>query len=132
MNLLSRLQHVSMLVADVPRAQTFYQGILGLQANTERPDLEFDGVWYDIGAIQIHLLCLPDPQSGLILPQHGGRDRHIALMVNDMDELKIRLERAHIPYTLSRSGRNALFCRDPDDNALEFIAGLDQKSDLSS
>lgn len=26
-----------------------------------------------------------------------------------------------IPYTRSRSGRTALFCRDPDGNALEFI-----------
>ncbi|MEE8429299.1 MAG: glyoxalase, partial [Gammaproteobacteria bacterium] len=30
------------------------------------------------------------------------------------------LESAGIPYNQSRSGRQALFCRDPDGNALEF------------
>jgi glyoxylase I family protein len=32
-----------------------------------------------------------------------------------------RLDVAGIPYTLSRSGRRAIFCRDPDGNALELI-----------
>jgi len=26
-----------------------------------------------------------------------------------------------VPYTLSRSGRRALFCRDPDGNAIELV-----------
>jgi len=34
-----------------------------------------------------------------------------------------RLDAAGISYTPSRSGRAALFCRDPDGNALEFIGG---------
>ena len=125
MNLVTGLHHVSILVADLPRAQAFYQGILGLQASLDRPDLTFAGVWYDIGVIQIHLINLPNlpnPKSGLTRPVHGGRDRHIALTVNHMNELKNRLDRANIPYTLSRSGRNALFCRDPDDNGWELIA----------
>jgi glyoxylase I family protein len=33
----------------------------------------------------------------------------------------VALDGARIAYTLSRSGRAALFCRDPDGNALEFI-----------
>jgi glyoxylase I family protein len=33
-----------------------------------------------------------------------------------------RLNQAGVTYTLSQSGRRALFCRDPDGNALEFIA----------
>ena len=41
--------------------------------------------------------------------------------VQDLDGLAGRLELAGIPYTRSRSGRAALFCRDPDANALEFI-----------
>jgi glyoxylase I family protein len=32
-----------------------------------------------------------------------------------------RLDAAGVTYTLSQSGRRALFCRDPDDNALEFV-----------
>lgn len=56
-------------------------------------------------------------------PEHGGRDRHVALSCPDLDGLIARLEVAGIPYTRSRSGRAALFCRDPDGNAIELIAG---------
>jgi catechol 2,3-dioxygenase-like lactoylglutathione lyase family enzyme len=49
-------------------------------------------------------------------------DSHVALGVSDLDELIKKLDAAGVSYTLSQSGRRALFCRDPDDNALEFIA----------
>lgn len=54
-------------------------------------------------------------------PAHGGRDRHVALAVDDLAELARRLDAAGISYTRSRSGPQALFCRDPDGNALEFL-----------
>jgi len=95
---------------------------LGLVASPARPDLGFPGVWYEVGANQqIHLMQLPNPEVGLQRPQHGGRDRHVALAVNDLEELMRRLAAAGIAYTLSKSGRSALFCRDPDGNALEFV-----------
>ena len=85
--------------------------------------MSYDGVWYDVATNQqIHLLLLPDPESGLQRPVHGGRDRHVALAVSDLAKLIERLDRAAIVYTLSQSGRRALFCRDPDGNALEFIS----------
>lgn len=64
---------------------------------------------------------LPNPEANLQRPAHGGRDRHIALSVNDLDTLIQKLDSATVSYTISMSGRPALFCRDPDDNALEFI-----------
>jgi glyoxylase I family protein len=45
----------------------------------------------------------------------------VALSVNNLATLIQQLEQAGIVYSLSQSGRRALFCRDPDDNALEFI-----------
>ena len=53
---------------------------------------------------------------------HGGRDRHAAFKVEGMADLISRLDRAGISYASSKAGRDALFCRDPDQNALEFIA----------
>lgn len=43
------------------------------------------------------------------------------LGVKDMAALKSRLDAAGIAYTVSQSGRAALFCRDPDMNTLEFV-----------
>jgi len=85
--------------------------------------MSFDGVWYDVTASQqIHLMLLANPEAGLPRPAHGGRDRHVAMGVSDLNELIRRLDAAEVTYTLSQSGRRALFCRDPDNNALEFIA----------
>ncbi|MCS6786370.1 MAG: VOC family protein [Thiobacillaceae bacterium] len=118
---ITRLLHASLLVSDLARARAFYEGLLGLAPSPERPDLGFAGVWYELGETQLHLLALPNPDPCEGRPAHGGRDRHIALAVEGWEDLRQRLERQGIPYTLSRSGRRALFVRDPDGNALELI-----------
>jgi glyoxylase I family protein len=115
------LHHVSLIVANTARALEFYQGILGLEVDQSRPDLAFPGVWLALGDRQLHLLELPNPDPVAERPQHGGRDRHTAVTVSDLDGFLRRLEQAGIPYTLSKSGRRALFCRDPDGNAWELV-----------
>lgn len=120
--LITRLQHVSLLVQDTQRALAFYVDLLGMQVDNQRPELGYPGAWLQVGnGLQIHLLELPNPDPIADRPAHGGRDRHVALLINSLDELQQRLTRAEIPFTLSKSGRQALFCRDPDANALEFI-----------
>lgn len=121
--MISAILHASLLTTDLSKSRAFYEGVLGLKLDPSRPAMSYDGVWYDVAPNQqIHLLLLPDPEAGLQRPVHGGRDRHVALAVSDFTRLVERLDRAGIAYTLSQSGRRALFCRDPDQNALEFIA----------
>jgi glyoxylase I family protein len=114
------IHHASLIVSDTQESLKLYRDILGMQP-TERPNLPFPGAWLQIGAQQIHLLELdnPDPTTGR--PAHGGRDRHVALHCSSVDSLRDDLEQAGIAYTMSISGRKALFCRDRDGNALEFI-----------
>lgn len=115
--------HASFLVADLERSRAFYEGVLGLVMDVRRPDLGYPGAWYALDERQqIHLMRLANPEAGLQRPEHGGRDRHVALAVDDIEALAGRLELAGIAVTRSQSGRSALFCRDPDGNALEFIA----------
>ncbi|MGR8933480.1 MAG: VOC family protein [Gammaproteobacteria bacterium] len=121
MSIIKRLHHASLLVSDLAAARVFYEDFLGLKPSDLRPPMAFDGVWYEIGEQQIHLLALPSPEAGLVRPKHGGRDRHTALLVYDLDDVIERLEQAGIPYSLSKSGRRALFCRDPDGNAFELL-----------
>lgn len=115
------MHHVSLLVADTVRALDFYHGILGIPVDDSRPELDFPGAWLQVGAQQIHLLELPDPIDSGAFPAHGGRDRHFAMLVDDLDVFRARLEERGIVCTLSRSGRRALFCRDFDGNAVELI-----------
>jgi glyoxylase I family protein len=117
----SRIHHASFIVNDINKALYFYQTILGLNVDPHRPDLGFPGAWLNIGGQQIHLLELPNPDIVSERPAHGGRDRHLALNVTNIEPLQERFKEYEITYTLSQSGRKALFCRDPDENTLEFI-----------
>lgn len=114
------LNHASLIVSDLDASLTFYCDALGLQ-QVDRPDLGFPGAWFQLGDQQIHLLELenPDPTTGR--PVHGGRDRHVALNVEALAPVKDILDKKGIVYTMSISGRKALFCRDPDGNAIEII-----------
>ena len=116
-----RIHHASVVVADSQRALGFYLDILGMQLDPSRPDLGFPGAWLKVGEQQIHLLEVKNPDTVEGRPAHAGRDRHTALQVRGLDELEQRLETAGIPYTRSRSGRKAIFCRDPDGNGIEFV-----------
>jgi glyoxylase I family protein len=118
---ITSIHHVSVIVSDTRRALDFYAGVLGLPVNDRRPDLGYPGAWLDIGGGQLHLLELPNPDPVQGRPAHGGRDRHLALAVTDLDGLREALECAGVDFTSSRSGRRALFCRDPDGNALEMV-----------
>ena len=113
--------HASVLVSDTGRSRAFYANILGLHPDDNRPDLGYPGAWLNIGEQQIHLIELPNPDPVYGRPEHGGRDRHIALAVSDIVELQKRLEQNQIPFTKSRSGRGAVFFRDPDGNAIECV-----------
>ena len=115
------IAHSSVIVADTGAALEFYCDILQMALDPDRPDLGYPGAWLRIGGQQIHLLELPNPDTHSERPAHGGRDRHIAIHVRDLGALQQRLDGKGIAYTRSRSGRRALFCRDPDGNALEFI-----------
>jgi glyoxylase I family protein len=121
---LEAILHASIIVENTERALQFYHEILGVPVNNQRPDLGYPGAWLQIGMQQIHLLELdnPDPVDGR--PQHGGRDRHIAIAVDNITALQNRLDKAGVKYTLSKSGRRALFARDPDGNACEFIENV--------
>jgi len=114
------LNHASLIVANLEVSLKFYSEVLGLQ-QVYRPDLGFPGAWFQLGGQQIHLLELenPDPITGR--PVHGGRDRHVALNALELAPVQEALNRAGIFYTMSVSGRRALFCRDPDGNAVEII-----------
>ncbi len=115
------IHHVSFLVADVQRSLAFYCGILQLETDPQRPDIGYPGAWLELGAQQLHLLQLPNPDPVTGRPEHVGRDRHAAFTVSDLDPLLERLEEAGVSYTRSRSGRCAAFFRDPDGNGIELV-----------
>ena len=48
-------------------------------------------------------------------------DKHVAIALQDLDPLIDSLEKHGRFFTFSKSGRRAVFTRDLDANALEFV-----------
>lgn len=115
------LDHLSLLVADSKKSKAFYQSVLGLE-ELNRPELGFPGVWLNLGVGQsLHLLQVSRAHiDNEKLPSHGGRDFHFALSVTDLAPFIERLEAHSVAFTKSKSGRQALFFRDLDGNAIEL------------
>lgn len=119
--MINSILHSSILVADTSISLDFYQKTLDLEVDSSRPDLGYPGAWLNIGKQQIHLIELPNPDPIDNRPTHGGHDRHIALSTNQFDRVVDKLSTQKISFTLSQSGRKALFFRDPDGNTIEVI-----------
>eukprot|EP01041_Mallomonas_annulata_P000585 gene586-1134_t len=117
------LHHAGILVRDAEKSKKFFIDVLCFEDESHlRPtSLPYPGAFLRCGSNQIHLMQLPsmDPVEGR--PEHGGRDRHVAITISNIDMLRDRLNNVDIPFTLSHSGRRALFCRDIDGNAFEFM-----------
>ncbi len=116
-----KVVHIALLVSDLKQASQFYEKILGLQ-RIERPQLAFDGIWYGLEHGQeIHLMLLDNPYQNCDKPSHGGRDNHVAMQTDQLNKIINQLENSQVPYTMSKSGRAAIFFRDPDGNTIELM-----------
>lgn len=115
------LDHVSIIVSDAEASLNFYQGLLGLSI-LNRPNLGFPGYWLDLyNGQSLHIMELPNPNESTERPEHGGRDFHFALRVDSVTDYEAFLQARNVVYTRSRSGRNALFIKDLDNNAFELF-----------
>ena len=119
---IKKILHASIIVSNTELSLEFYRDILGLSVDHSRPNLGFPGAFINVTENQqIHLLELSNPDPVKNRPDHAGRDRHIAFSVSNLGELEKILIKNKILFTRSKSGRSALFTRDPDGNGLEFI-----------
>lgn len=110
--------HAALLVTDLEAAKHFYETVLELTP-VER-NLSFKGQWYQMGAVQLHLIVAESLIGDRVNVQKWGRNRHIALAVADLDVMKQRLEMYGCEAQMSASGRAALFVCDPDGNLIEL------------
>ena len=129
------VHHVAVIVRDLAVSMEFYRDFLGLPVNPDRPNdkLPYDGAWLMMGPEMVHLMELPnpDPTDAEFRPAHGGKDRHFCIGVKDLAPLTEALETRGVPFTASRSGRPAIFFRDPDCNTLEVVEGLEWRDKSS-
>ena len=116
--------HAAVIVSNLDRSIEFYSNILGLK-KVDR-DLNYPGIWYQVGDFQIHLIedtnYQPNPNIDLT---KSTRNPHIALGIRDITVAKDRLLAANCVVKMSNSGRAALFTQDPDGNTIELTLIID-------
>jgi glyoxylase I family protein len=110
--------HTAILVSDLTKSEYFYSEVLGL-SKIER-SLKYPGVWYQLDNFQLHLIVEPKLNNKLINQNKWGRNPHIALAIDNLEEVKNHLENRGYSLQMSVSGRKALFTQDPDGNILEL------------
>lgn len=117
------LHHTGVIVQNSTLSKQFYIDMFGCEDESfRRPaSLPYPGAFLRFGRSEIHLMELPNMDPTIGRPIHGGRDRHVALTVNDIDLIRTRYDERNLSYTFSQSGRRALFVRDLDGNAFEFM-----------
>jgi glyoxylase I family protein len=111
--------HATLLVREIEKAEQFYERVLGL-APLKR-NLSFEGRWYQVGDVQLHLIASAQVIDDLTQPEKWGRNRHLAFAIDDLSAMQQRLEDSGYRYQHSSSGRAALFVRDPDGNLIELL-----------
>jgi glyoxylase I family protein len=57
--MITRILHTTFLTTDLTQSRAFYENVLGLRPDPNRPVMSYDGVWYEIAPNQqIHLMLL--------------------------------------------------------------------------
>ncbi|MBN9524022.1 VOC family protein [bacterium] len=113
------IDHVSVLITDVPRSRAFYAGVLGLREIPKPRSFDFVALWFDLGGGQtLHLLRKPRPDT--------RSPRHFALSVPDARAAREHFARHGVPTeeTTVIQGCDRFFVYDPDGNRVEIIHWL--------
>jgi glyoxylase I family protein len=110
------VHHVALLVDDLAAARQFYGDVMGL-TEIDRPDFKVDGVWFQLGASQLHLVV----EDGHV----GPESQHFAVQVSDLDATVAAIE-AHGVSVRTFGGRflqgagHQAFLQDPSGNSIEL------------
>jgi catechol 2,3-dioxygenase-like lactoylglutathione lyase family enzyme len=114
-----RVDFVSFLTQDIPRAKAFYSEVLGLEIETEgESDMEFRA-----GQVTLDVF---DPSS--IGQQLAPSPAGLALRVADVDAARAELEAKGVVFdgdTIETGVCRQAWFKDPDGNALMFHRRFD-------
>jgi catechol 2,3-dioxygenase-like lactoylglutathione lyase family enzyme/uncharacterized protein YunC (DUF1805 family) len=123
------LDHVTLVVKDLARSRRFYVEALGMR-EVPRPAFSFDGLWFQAGATQIHLI-LEFPGSGPagnLVPEQlrSSRTHHFAFLVDDAAAVVPLLKERQVQILSGPRDRPdgyiQLFLSDPDGHVVELCS----------
>ncbi|GHY05944.1 SMU1112c/YaeR family gloxylase I-like metalloprotein [Vibrio cholerae] len=124
--MLKRIHHAAIICSDYPRSKAFYTEILGLRVVAENYRAARDSYKLDLAlpdGSQIELFSFPNAPERPSFPEAQGL-RHLAFVVDDVAEIKARLEQQGVSVEPIRideyTGKAYTFFADPDGLPLEL------------
>ena len=118
----TRIGHVHLKVADIPRALEFWQGVLGFEVMHRRPG----AVFLSAGGYHHHIaLNTWESAGGSPPPAHHTGLFHVAILYPDRASLASAVKRvleAGVPLegASDHGVSEAIYLRDPDGNGIEL------------
>ena len=100
-------------------ATSFYQDLLGIPRVSKPPHLQTrGGCWFETAKVRIHL--------GAEVDFSPAKKAHPALLVDDLESLRTRLENAGVDVVVDQPlpGYERFYATDPFGNRLEFLQPL--------
>ena len=121
--------HATLVVSDLNQTEKFYVEVLGLE-KTARPAFDFEGDWYEIENILIHVI-LANEDSGLAGPGERNvrrvtRGQHLAFNVGKFEETLKSIDEHGIAIASGPKerpdGARQVYIHDPDGHLIELFA----------
>jgi catechol 2,3-dioxygenase-like lactoylglutathione lyase family enzyme len=116
---ITQIDHVSVLITDIPRSRRFYRDVLGLKEIAKPRTFDFAVLWFDLGNQHLHLLLRDRPDA--LSP------RHFALRVRDAAAARAYLRERGVATqeTTPIPAADRFFLADPDGNRIEIMQWLE-------
>ncbi len=123
------LDHVTLVVKDLERSRRFYVDVLGMR-QVPRPAFSFDGLWFQAGKTQIHLILEfagSGPAGNLLAAElRSSPTQHFALEVAHAEAVIPRLKELQVPILSGPKPRPdgyvQVFVTDPDGHVVELCS----------
>lgn len=121
--------HITLVVKDLGASQNFYVNLLGMR-QVARPPFSFDGLWFQLGRVQMHLILEYEGSApaGNLLPREKRQTRgpHFAFEVEDAEATIGILKQNNISILsgpkLRPDGYVQVFISDPDGHMVELCS----------
>ncbi|MBI2792380.1 MAG: VOC family protein [Gammaproteobacteria bacterium] len=131
----TKINHLALLISDLEKGREFYGKILGLE-EIERPSYHIQGIWYQLGDSQLHLMLLEDLKQPQCHPENVTVQPHFAFSVSvgDYQEIIGKLSLSEINVVEEsrdlRPDTWQAFFYDYDGNMIEIIATQKQHENV--
>lgn len=122
-----RIDHVTLIVANVDASRQFYVGLLGME-EVARPQFSFSGAWFRAGSTLVHLIEQHELSGPAGYPVEvlvrSSRNHHFAFEVDDAAAAAATLKRLGVKLLddvkYRPDGAIQVFLTDPDGHVVEL------------